>query len=399
MFRELIKDFKKAKRPVLLIGGGARGADIRELEARLNCPAIPTWNAIDIVTSDDPYYRGRIGTYGSRGGNFTIQNADLILAIGCRFSGRITGGNVKAFGRNAKIYAVDIDRQALMNPTVRIDKFFCTDAWIFVNLFLAEMPQQQGRIKWLDKTLEWNKKYPPVLYDGRYMRIGDACTPAYSLNSEEDLEIMEGVNPYVFIKTLSEECDKDDIIVSDCGGNVVVVYQAFETKEGQRLISSHGNSPMGFSFAGAIGACLATKKRVICLIGDGGFNMNIQELQTLKNYNLNLKTFIMNNHIYGITQQFQDTHFEGRYEACGPKGYNPPNFMGIVQAYRLGIDFIEGEHNLRNAIRFVLNYDKAIVCDVDMGNWHTYEPRILGFDPLEDMSPKLAREELRRNML
>ena len=188
MFRELIKDFKKSKRPVLLIGGGARGADICGLEETLGCPSIPTWNAVDIVTSDDYYYRGRIGTYGSRGGNFTIQNADLILAIGCRFSGRITGGNVKAFARNAKIFAVDIDRSALMNPTVRLDKMFCMDASIFVDSLLDVMPTQPYRKEWLDKTLEWNKKYPPILPDKG-----------------------EGVNPYVFIKTLSEECDNSPI--------------------------------------------------------------------------------------------------------------------------------------------------------------------------------------------
>jgi len=199
---------------------------------------------------------------------------------------------------------------------------------------------------------------------------------------------------------LSEELEEGDVVVSDCGGNAVVTYQAFETKVGQRLISSHGNSPMGYSFAGAIGACLAGAKRVICLIGDGGFNMNIQELQTLVNYNIPLKTFIMNNQIYGIAWQFQDTNYESRYEACGPKGYHPPDFTKVVEAYGIETDKIKNHDTMRGMIRHVLKYPDAIVCDVNMKHWHTYEPRVIGWDtPIDDMSPRLTRKELKTNRL
>lgn len=127
--------------------------------------------------------------------------------------------------------------------------------------------------------------------------------------------------------------------------------------------------------------------------------MNIQELQTLINYKIPLKTFIMNNHIYGITWQFQDTHFEGRHEACGPKGYNPPNFTKIVEAYGIPTLNISDHKTLRERIRFIINYPGAIVCDVNMNRWHTYEPRVIGWNtPIEDMSPLLPREELRSNM-
>src|SRR4030067_1321723 len=120
-----------------------------------------------------------------------------------------------------------------------------------------------------------------------------------------------------------------DVLVTDCGGNIVVSSQAFRTKQGQRFITNNGNSPMGFSFAGALGARLAypSSNNVVCIIGDGGFNMNIQELATMKNYHIPVKTFILNNHCYGITKQFQATNFNERFEACGPKGEGPPGFL------------------------------------------------------------------------
>lgn len=364
---DFIKDLQKAKRPILLIGGGVHNTSACEqLIKKLQIPVIPTWNAVDIVTSDNSFYRGRIGTYGSRAGNLAIQNADLLLAIGCRFSGRITGGNIASFAKNAKKYIVDIDKANLAHQDVRGDVNIYADSEYFMGILLQQahyyiLPDTS---EWLAQTLQWMERYPTVLSDK-----------------------VKGVNPYVFIKTLSEELMDTDIIVADCGGNVVVTYQAFETKKGQRLISSHGNSPMGFSFAGAIGACLAVDRRVICLIGDGGFNMNIQELQTLKNYNIPLKTFILNNQIYGITWQFQDTHFDSRYEACGPKGYNPPDFMKIVDAYGIHTEQITNHYDMRRKIQQVINYDGAVVCDVDMKYWHKYEPRVIGFTPIDEMFP------------
>ncbi|GAI27347.1 unnamed protein product, partial [marine sediment metagenome] len=296
-------------------GGGIRIAnavlEVRELGARLQVPCLATWNAIDIFTSDYEFYRGRVGTFGGPGRNFAIQNSDLLLSIGCRISGRITGGYVDSFARAAKKYIVDIDKANLEHQQVKGDVNIHCDAKYFVRALLnrlaghdemgegLERSELPDRTWWLNKTLEWRDKYVP-------------CLPEYY--DQKDF-----VHPYVFIKVLSEELEAGDVIVVDCGGNVVVTYQTFETKFGQRLVSSHGNSPMGYSFAGAMGACFIPDiKRVICLIGDGGFNMNIQELQTVKSYHLPLKTFIMNNHSYGITRQFQDTNYQSRYLASGP---------------------------------------------------------------------------------
>jgi len=380
---------EKSERPILLGGGGIRLSDaiddVLALGNVLKIPCVPTWNALDIFASDFEYYRGRVGTYGGPGRNFAIQNTDLLLSIGSRISGRITGGVVGSFAREATKFIVDIDRAAL-DPDfqqVKGDVNVYCDAKVFIRRLTERA--KSGKLKrfnvWLNLTKEWRDGYDPVL-------------PEY-------YQLDKFVNPYVFIEKLSYYCKPEDVIVADCGGNVVVTNQAFKTKIGQRLCSSNGNSPMGYSFAGAIGACFANVKgNVICLIGDGGFTMNIQELQTVKNYDLPLKTFIMNNHVYGIIKAYQDTNLCGRYEASGPKGYNPPDFLKIVEGYGIATEEINDHSELDKKIGIVLDHKGPIVCDVNMHENYTYEPRIFGWNtPIEDMYPYLPRDEFRKNML
>jgi acetolactate synthase-1/2/3 large subunit len=378
-----------AERPVLLIGGGVRLAGgveaVRALGATLRIPCLPTWNALDVFTSDWELYRGRVGTYGGPGRNFAIQNADLLLTIGCRISGRITGGVPDTFARAATKFIVDVD-DASLDPKlqqVRGDVNVRCDARVFADALTA---RARGRRlprfdAWLERTRDWRDRYDPVRPEFRQTR--------------------DIVHPYVFMDELSRRLDARDIVVADCGGNVVVTNQAFRTKYGQRLVSSNGNSPMGFSFAGAIGACVAAPdRRVVCIIGDGGFNMNVQELQTLVTYELPLKTFIMNNHVYGITKAYQDTNFGGRYEAAGPKGYRPPDFVKLVQGYGVATETIRDHGELAAKLERVLAYPGAIVCDVNMHEHIRYEPRIFGWNtPIEDMYPYLPRAEFRANML
>lgn len=384
-----LHDLLCAKRPAIMIGGGVRIAGaieiFRDVASVLQIPCFPTWNALDVVTSDLPYYGGRIGTYGGAGRNFGIQNADLVLAIGSRISGRITGGNTSSFLRGAKKYLVDVDKALLQRKLQQVpfDVSIHADAKMFLSRLRTKLVGHVPKIdEWRSRVLNWKKLYDPV-------------RPEH-FNQPEGLV----VNPYAFIRTLSEEMSRDDIYVADCGGNIVVSNHAFETKEGQQYFTNNGNSPMGFSFAGAMGAWFAAPDRnVVCMIGDGGFNMNIQELQTFLNYGVKVKTFILNNHIYGITKAFQETNFEGRCEACGPVGYKPPDFLKVVQAYGIATLAVESHGHMREAIRSVLDSQGPVVCDVNCHEWHTYEPRIFGWNtPIEDMYPYLPRDEFLENM-
>jgi acetolactate synthase I/II/III large subunit len=390
---QIIEDIYKSKRPVIMAGMGVRIADaadeLRELGEILNIPVYPTWNALDVVTSDYKQYGGRIGTYGGAGRNFGVQNSDLLLAIGSRISGRITGGNIHSFARGAKKIVVDVDPALLQKKLQQVpfDINILCDAKIFLGRLLNRLKNKDVLNNlpdfslWTEKCIDWKIKYDPV--------------------KAEFFDQKNDVHPYAFMRTLSDEMTNDAILVGDCGGNIVVSNHSFETKYGQRNLTNNGNSPMGFSFCGAMGAWFANpEKEVVCTIGDGGFNMNIQELQTFKNYNVKVKTFIINNHIYGITKAYQETNFQGRAEACGPKGYNPPNFIDIAKAYKIKTVEITSHDDMREKIREVLDYDGPVVCDVNCHEYHTYEPRIFGWKtPIEDMYPYLPRDEFRKNMI
>lgn len=388
---EIVTEIERSKRPVLMVGMGVRIADasdeLRELGELLNVPVYPTWNALDVVTSDYKQYGGRIGTYGGAGRNFGIQNSDLLLAVGSRISGRITGGNIHSFARGAKKIVVDVDPSLLQKKLQQVpfDINVLCDAKIFLTKIINKIKKNKSKLPdfsdWTNKCIGWKNKYDPV--------------------RREFFDQKENCHPYAFMRTLSEEMNSGAILIGDCGGNIVVSNHSFETKYGQRNLTNNGNSPMGFSFSGALGAWFAApSNEVVCTIGDGGFNMNIQELQTIKNYGIKVKTFILNNHIYGITKAYQETNFQGRAEACGPKGYNPPNFISIAKAYGIKTVEIKNHNNMREQIREVLDCDEAVVCDVNCHEFHTYEPRIFGWKtPIEDMYPYLPREEFKENML
>lgn len=417
VYRDLLLDIKAARRPVILVGGGAIKAKeaIQYLSTELNIPCFRTWNAKDIITNDFINFGGDVGTYGGRGRNFAVQNSDLLISIGSRISGRITGGKPETFAREAKKWMIDMDPANLIRDLqqVKIDVNILADANKFVAEFIdfigeghpAVRPPRGQFDAWMKNVVEWRDKYDPV-------------------NIHQNVKC-EGVNPYVFMRKLSDMCSVNDVIVSDCGGNQVIFAHAFETKNGQRCFTNNGNSPMGFSMAAAMGAWFAQQKKtrnvvisknrpigmkklmkeiignVICIIGDGGMTMNIQELQTLKTYGINVKVFIINNHIYGITKAFQKVNFEGRSEACGPKGYVPPDFIGIAQAHGISTaHIVNQELDWHSTIQHVLDADKPFICNVECPEWHSYYPKISGWDQaIEDMEPYLSNEEFLENMI
>lgn len=384
------EEIKKAKRPVLLVGGGVKNAkaitELQMVSSILGIPTFPTWNALDIVTSDMETYCGRVGTYGGAGRNFAIQNSDLLVTIGCRVSGRITGGNIHSFARAAKKIMIDID-EAQLQPhlqQVPFDINIKSDAKLFLSILwniLKDKDYKRQHTDWLQQALDWKIKYDPVRPE-----FGSSTT---------------AIHPYRFMRQLSERMTRYDVLVADCGGNIVITSQALETKYGQNYMTNNGNSPMGFSFAAGIGAWFgAPMNNVICIIGDGGMTVNLQELQTIKNYNVKLKTFILNNHIYGITKAFQETNFQGRAEACGPKGYNPPDFVKVCEAFGIKTIALKNPADVTRVLEEVFTADEPVVVDVDIHEFHTYEPRIFGWNtPIEDMYPYISREEFRNNMI
>jgi acetolactate synthase-1/2/3 large subunit len=237
-------------------------------------------------------------------------------------------------------------------------------------------------LDWTKQVIDWRNKYR--VYNPEYEKQKGS------------------VNPYVFIKELSDQATKDTIIVTDIGSNCVVTHQCWDTKLGQRIFSNNGNASLGYGLPAAIGAAIANpEKQVICITGDGGLNFNIQELQTIKTYNLNIKIFVFNNDCYGMTKAYRDTNCNSNYAGCDREhGVVIPDFCAIANAYKIPKCAIFGHEDL-DIIKDVLNATgkDSVLCDVNMKGFFDYIPKINFYGPIEDMYPFLPREEFKANMI
>lgn len=387
---EVVGLMKRAKRPVILVGGGVRLAGgVEEMIQFLTLsgfPAVTSWSGFDTVAYNHPLLVGQLGVYGNRGANFAVQNADLLISVGSRLDTRQTGGNPSLFARGAKRVMIDIDLAEIkkrrgFTPNVEI----AADARKFLvamNKALRAEKFNTDIDAWTARTRAWKKKYP-------------ACLPKYYVRKSK-------VNAYVFAKTFSDLAPSNAVVIPDDGGNLTWTMQTFKIKRGQRLFSAFGNSPMGYSFPAGIGAAYAIgfKRPVIVVIGDGSFQMNIQELQTIYYYKVPIKVFILNNHSYGIIKQFQDMYFGGRHEASSPKGgYAPPDFIAIAKAYKLKTVSIKNHSELKKKIQEVLRFRGPVICDVTIDNDQKLIPKLEFGKPIEDLSPLLSDAEFESNMI
>lgn len=386
-----------AERPVILVGGGCRDtvSALQRFAETVGVPVVRTWNALDIAPDDWPLYAGNVGTYGGKGRNFAVQQADFALVLGCRLSGRITGGNTASFLRGARahhgIWHVDVDSGVLADLTVDVpgrnvvrcylDNFFRV-VQPMAREGIAGDPRRQSLRVWRDRVSTWREAYDPC-FGG-------------------DVGPKDGVNPYQFIRELSKLAPSNAVVVSECGGNAVIFHQAWESKTGQRIFSSHGGSAMGQGLGLAIGAAIACPDRpVIAVIGDGGFTLSAAELNTIRIQRerlANLRVFVLNNKQYGITRAWQKTNLNGRTFACGPEpetGYATPDIAEVVSAYGVNAGRYVTSEQLITATSAI----GPVVVDVPCPGWDTYEPNVRGWDrPIEEMQPSLPAAEFLANM-
>ena len=365
----------KSERPVLIVGNGIRmaGADVLELADKLGWPVLPSWGQADL---HHPNKIGLFGVYGNRGANYAVQNADLILSIGCRLDTRMTGSNPKQFAREAVKIIVDIDPTELDKGVVGADLPIEADAKDFIESLMGADIKTKDVSGWLERCKQWVKKYPDI-------------TPEHYQG--------ELISPYAFVRTLSEESGKGDIIIPDAGANMAWMYQAFDVKKGQRFFTSMGNSPMGYSLPAAIGAELACPdRRVIATIGDGGFQINSQELQTVKNYGLNTKLFVFNNKGYGLIRQFQDLYLGGRHVDTRE---GTPDFSKVARAYGWRAIDISKPSELRQLVRQSLDTDGPVLTNVHIDPDSVVLPRAIFGKPIEEQHPFLPDDEVNSNMI
>lgn len=387
---ELIKN---AKRPIIVAGHGIRisGAkqEFSDLVNELNIPVVTTMNGFDVIPEDNSNFIARIGTVANRAGNFALQNADLVLTIGSRNNIRQVSYNWENFSKNAKLVCVDIDKAELDKPTIKPFIKINADA----KEFIQKLRQKNISVnvnEWSDFCKKLKKKYPPVT---EAERVGN-----------------NPIEPYFFIEKLIEQFRDNEVVVGGNGTAFLLPFQVGKVKSNQRYIWNSGDASMGYDLPAAIGACAANNfKRTVCLAGDGSIMMNLQELQTMKHYNLPIKLFVLNNNGYISIQQTQRNFFDGRYTACTTdSGVSVPDFIALGNAFGIKTAKIDSLENLETQIQDVLNTEGLVLCEVMLSPDYIFAPKLSAkklddgtmISPsLEDLYPFLDRKEYEENML
>ncbi len=316
---DIVKYINESNRPLLYFGHGVKLADASneaiKLAEKTKIPFVVSWGAFDICETSHDLRVGSPGVYGDRCANYAIQNADLIIFIGTRMDSRQIGGNINTFSKYSKKIVVDIDIEEI-NKTVEkginVDLKIQQNALQFINYF-STLNVDINIHNWIDKLKSWKLNY----------------------NLEEARKNDSSVYDYLnkFFNTIDDDC----IIIPDQGGNLVWTMQSAILNNKQKLFTNFGNSSMGFALPAAIGASIGTGKKVYCIDGDGGFQMNIQELLTVKKYNLDIDIIILNNNGYGIIKQFQDSYFDSNYAATSKNDVfgDDVNFEEIARTYNV----------------------------------------------------------------
>lgn len=393
----IIDSLNRSERPVLMAGNGIRLAgaqkEFDELVTVLGIPVLTTWNGIDLIEEENPLYYGRPGGLGHRYANFMQQNSDFFMSIGARLNLLQTGYNFDGFARAAEKVMVDIDPAELHKTNVRPDMPVCADAKEFIDLMLRHRDRiiPRDRSEWFAYGNRVKEKYPLV-------------TDAYWKQKEL-------VNTYCLLETISRYMTKDDIYVSGSSGSCIdISMQTFKVKKGQRVFCTKGLASMGYGFPSAIGACLAGGgRKTVGVNGDGGFAMNIQELETLRRLGLPIKMFVLSNRGYGAIRATQTNLFGGHLVACTEDSdLSLPHVADIAKAYGLKTIVINNNSELDEKVKEALSYNGPVIVEVMTPIELTAMPKQVSYKrrdgqmeslPLEYMNPPLSEEELAENML
>jgi acetolactate synthase-1/2/3 large subunit len=385
-----------AERPVLLVGNGVRlaGAEerLRELIDRLGIPVLTTWLAIDLLEDDHPLFAGRPGAVAPRGANFTLQNSDLLLSLGARLDLVLTAFSHERLARGARKVMVDIDPAEIGKMKTTIDLPVCADAGDFISELLRQSSRivRRDRGAWLERVREWRARYPIVL--------------------DEHRDPSKLISVYYLADVASDLLEEGATIVSgSSGAGIEIFLHALRVKRGQRVVHTTALGAMGFGLPATIGACLGRGgTRVVCVDGDGGFQLNIQELATVARLDLPIKFFILSNEGFSSIRTSQQQWFGRLVAADDTSGLTFPNVRRIAEAYDIRTAKLDAPATLREDMRAVLDMPGPVVCEVITIPDETRAPRVSSSQrpdgsmvsrPLEDMWPFLDRAEFRANMI
>jgi len=400
-YSKIINLIANSKRPLIITGNGIHLSKseglFNILKDRLQIPVISTWTSKDLMSFDDPLFVGNFGILGERAANFAVQNADLLLILGSRMSIPNVGYQSHLFSPNSIKIMVDIDQEEMDKPTIKIDYPINEDLHKFMSKLLVTLTLADTKsdvtplpsfYSWIKKTQEWKKKYP--VFQSGY----------------EEVPNRKSINSYHFMELLSKELTSNHIIVTDMGTSYTCTMQALKMNGKNRLFTSSACCSMGFGLPGAIGAYFADPtKEIILIAGDGGFQMNIQELQTIVHYKIPIKIFILNNKGYLAISLMQDNLFKSNYIGANKKsGVSSPDFVKVAKAYGIDAVQIANYHMLGK----LLENKRALLIEVPMIENQPLIPRVQSSkkedgsiisNSLENMFPYLDEEEMKNIML
>ena len=394
----VLEKIRKAKRPVFHAGYGIRLSGgyeaFRSAAEKLNIPIVTYWNAVDLIEDENPLYCGRAGNMGDRPGNWAIQNADLILAVGTRISIRQVG-YWKTWARAAEVIMVDIDQAEMKKPTLHVEMPVWADAKDFLQKLdkAAETsaPVYRGE-EWLETCQRWKQEYPAVV-PGQWEENGETA------------------NVYAFVRHLSSQLPENSLTAVSNGACCVVGNQAYVIKKGSRMANNSAVASMGYGLPAAIGTCIGGGCRnTICLEGDGSIMMNLQELQTVLTNQLPIKLFLINNNGYHSIRITQSNLFREHCKiGIGPESNDLsfPEFKKIAEAFGFPYYSAHSNAEMKRVVDEVLKQEGPVFCEIFTDTEQVWEPKsstkrlpdgTLVSPPLEDLAPFLPREELRKNM-
>ncbi len=393
--RKFLEIALESKRPLFLLGNGIHIAHaenlLKEILEKMPFPVVLPNCAKDLVAEDYPRYMGVFGTAGQRRANFAVQNADCVFFLASGINVTKAGFNYKGFAPKAKKVIVDIDEGQLHHQVIQPDFGVQADIRDFLAELLRQIDQSNLKFtpspKWLEACASWKKNYPIIL--------------------DEFFSDKEHVNSYVFVDRLSDFLTADDVVVAGNGIDEVSYWQAFKVKPNQRTMISGNWGPMGWDLPAAVGACIGSGRRTICLSGDGSSQWNVQELLTIKHYQLPVKIFIFNNKGY-TNIRITQANFFGRFVGADQSsGVSNPDFGHLAAAYGLAYSQISNNTEIEDGIRRVLETERPALCELNIAIEQGITPKASAFRredgtlesrPLEDMAPFLPREEVWANM-
>jgi acetolactate synthase-1/2/3 large subunit len=371
-------------RPILIYGAGIHlsGCEKEAIEyaERINVPVVPTWGGLDLMPSSHPLHVGSFGTHGTRAGNFAVQNATHITAIGTRLDSKATGTPIESFAREAEVVMVDIDQREINKFKGRVIGR-CMDAKEYLSSPFVPFPLTAD---WRERIDEWKKKYPVV-------------KPEYRREP--------GVNPYVFLEALSEQVPEDAVVCTDTGCAVAWVSQVWKWKKGQRFIHAFNQTPMGYGLPAAIGAYYAGAKSIVLITGDGSLMMNIGELATVSRKKLPIHIYMFNNQGHAMCRQTQREWLGSTYPSTSIEGgLSFPNFTGWAwYSGNAGIPawIIKKMEGLDNEkwIRYKQTFEGPLFCEIEIDPNCDVVPKVKYGYPNEDGHPLLPREEFNQQMI